>query len=107
MAPAGAGPLSVTMPVVVRPGAMAGGSSVSDVRTGARTWTRATALLPPAAAVTATDRPPVTGTVVTGNVALAAPAGTRTLTGTRTTVGSALVRVTSRPPAGAGALRTT
>jgi hypothetical protein len=49
----------------------------------------------------------VTATVVTGNVALVAPAGIVTLAGTVVAVVLLLMRVTTAPPLGAGPLSMT
>src|SRR5262249_46069728 len=55
-------------------------------------------------AVTMTLPPTAEGVLATANVAVVAPSAMVTLVGTPTSAGSALVRVTSAPPAGAAAV---
>src|SRR5262249_5496089 len=64
-------------------------------------------VIPPAEAEIVTAVEAVTPFVVTVNVVLVAPAGTVTLAGTVATAVLLLERVTTVPPAGAGALRVT
>jgi hypothetical protein len=104
--PAGAGPLSVTVPVEEVPPFTSSGFSNTLVSTGglivrAAVWV---ALPRVAEIVTAVVAP--TPTVVTLNVAVVAPAATVTLAGT---VAAALLpdKLTTVPPAGAELLRVT
>src|SRR6266850_1425537 len=111
--PAGAGPLSVTVPVEdCPPPTTLAGFRVSAARVGggggaAVTVSEAALLTPPydAEIVTAVDR--ATLLVLTVNVALVAPAGIATLEGTLAATVLLLESVICAPPAGAGPLSVT
>ena len=104
---AGAGPLSVTVPMdVFPPGtlvgdterlATVGGLTVSDVAT----------VTPADVAVRLANVSLATGNVEKLKAAEIAPAGTRTLAGAESTDGALVPRRTVTPPAGATALRPT
>jgi hypothetical protein len=108
--PAGAGPLRVTVPVAVLPPHTVVGLIVSDwsVTLGAGLTVRvAVRETPPADAVIVTLVVLETARVETVKVALVVPAGTVTVLGTVATLGLLLLRFTTNPPDGAGAVRVT
>ena len=107
---AGAGALSVTVPVeVCRPPITLVGFSVSEETVGSGggvTVSEADLVAPPKAAEMVTVVGAPTALVFTGNVALVAPAGTATLEGTLAAP-LLLESATCAPPAGAGPLSVT
>ena len=109
--PAGAGLLRVTVPVAVLPPQTEVGLIVSDwsvtFDAGGLTVRVAVRVMPPAAAVIVTLVTLETGFVATMKFALVAPAGTVTLLGTVATLVLLLLRFTTNPPDGAGAVRVT
>ncbi len=108
--PAGAGPLRVTVPVAVLPPQTEVGLIVSDwsVTLGAGLTVRvAVRETPPAEAVIVTLVALETACVETVKFALVAPAGTITVLGTVATFVLLLLRFTTNPPDGAGAVRVT
>jgi len=108
--PAGAGPLRVTVPVAVLPPQTEVGLIVSDwsVTLGAGLTVRvAVRETPPAEAVIVTLVALETACVETVKFALVAPAGTVTVLGTVATFVLLLLRFTTNPPDGAGAVRVT
>jgi len=108
--PAGAGPLRVTVPVAVLPPHTVVGLIVSDwsVTLGEGLTVRvAVRETPPAEAVIVTLVALETARVETVKVALVVPAGTVTVLGTVATLGLLLLRFTTNPPDGAGAVRVT
>src|SRR5882762_1292616 len=108
--PAGAGALSVTVPVeVCRPPMTLVGFSVSEETVGSGggvTVSVADRVTPPKAAKMVTVVDAATALVFIGNVALVAPAGTATLEGTLAAP-LLLETATCAPPAGAGPLNVT
>ena len=107
--PAGAGPLRVTVPVAVLPPQTEVGLIVSDwsVTLGEGLTVRvAVREMPPADAVIVTLVALETACVETVKFALVAPAGTVTVLGTVATL-VLLLRFTTNPPDGAGAVRVT
>ena len=108
--PAGAGPLRVTVPVAVLPPQTEVGLIVSDwsVTLGEGLTVRvAVRETPPAEAVIVTLVALETARVETVKFALVAPAGTVTVLGTVATFVLLLLRFTTNPPDGAGAVRVT
>jgi hypothetical protein len=108
--PAGAGPLRVTVPVAVLPPQTEVGLIVSDwsVTLGAGLTVRvAVRETLPAEAVIVTLVALETARVETVKFALVAPAGTITVLGTVATFVLLLLRFTTNPPDGAGAVRVT
>jgi len=109
--PAGAGPLRVTVPVAVLPPQTEVGLIVSDWSVtfdeGGLTVRFAVRETPPAEAVIVTLVALETAFVLTVKFALVAPAGTVTVLGTAATLGLLLLRFTTKPPDGAGAVRVT
>jgi len=106
--PAGAGLLRVTVPVAVLPPQTEVGLIVSDwsVTLGAGLTVRvAVRETPPAEAVIVTLVALETARVETVKFALVAPAGTVTVLGTVATLVLLLLRFTTNPPDGAGAVR--
>lgn len=99
--PAGAGPLSVTVPVEEFLPVTLEGFNVSEVRTGGSTAMDAVCVTPPNAAVITAVVVTATGLVATANVVLFVPSGIVTVAGTPTE-GALLDRATTAPPAGAG-----
>jgi hypothetical protein len=108
--PAGAGPLSVTVPVEYgAPPITLVGFSVSEERVGSGggvTVSEADLLTPPYDAEMVTVVDAVTGLVLAVKVAVVAPAGTATLEGTLAAP-LLLESATCAPPAGAGLLSVT
>ena len=108
--PAGAGPLSVTVPVEGFPPTTLDGftDTVLNVTTGAAvTVSEAVLVIPPYTAESVTAVEPDTALVVTANVPLLAPPDTVTLDGTVAADGVSLLSGTTAPPAGAGPLSVT
>ena len=108
--PAGAGPLRVTVPVAVLPPQTEVGLIVSDwsLTLGEGLTVRvAVRETPPAEAVIVTLVALETTRVETVKFALVAPAGTVTLLGTVAIFVLLLLRLTTNPPDGAGAVRVT
>jgi hypothetical protein len=110
--PGGAGPLNVTVPVLVEPSRTDAGSrarleSVAVVRLDDVTVSTAERLTPPPTAVIVTDVSALTEPVVTVNVALVDPAGTSTLAGTDAADALLLDKDTVMPPLGAAAVSAT
>ena len=105
--PAGAGPLSVTVPWEVAPAVRVAGLSVTEIGSGAETLSEPLADTPPATAVMTTWVVAATGDVVTAKVAAAAPALTVTVAGTEAAAELDETRVTTRLPVGALAERVT
>ena len=109
--PAGAGPLRVTVPVAVLPPTMLVGLIVSDwsvtLEDDGLTVRVAVRETPPAVAVIVTLVVLETARVETVKFALVAPAGTVTVLGTVATFVLLLLRLTTNPPDGAGAVRVT
>jgi hypothetical protein len=105
--PAGAGPLSVTVPIEEPPPVTLDGLSVSERSVGGRTASEADWVTPLFAAEIDTEIAVPTGAVVAVNVTLLAPAGTVTEDGTAATEESLDDKETTIPPLGAGPLTTT
>ena len=106
--PAGAGPLSTTVPVTICPEATLLGLIVTLVSTGGFTVNPAImAALPAAEAVMFTFPPDAVGNVLTLNVPLDCPAAITNVAGTVARVVSLLTTLIVDPPAGAGPLRIT
>ena len=105
--PAGAGPLSVTVPVVVPPPLTVLGLRVSWPIPGGRTDRVALLLEPLQEARIVTEVVAVTGDVVTVKEEEVWPAATVMLAGTVATAVLLLVGVQTTPPAGAGPVRVT
>ncbi len=108
--PAGAGPLSVTVPVEGDPPVTLVGFSVSKESVGGAcgsTVSEAVLVTPAYDAEMVTGVDAVTALVLTVNVALLAPAATVTLAGTVAVDVLLLERVTAAPPAGADPLSVT
>src|SRR5262249_33616058 len=104
--PAGAGPLSNTVPEMLLPPTTLAAASVTDDRRGGAFGSgprpmNAVLDTPPALAVTCTVVPMATGLVVIVKLAALFPAGMGTVGGACTIDGPLLVRVTAPPPAGA------
>jgi len=104
--PAGAGPLSVTVPVEELPPVVLDGFNISEVRAGGSTVIVAVCVAPPNAAVITAVVADATGFVVTVNVVVVVPSGIVTVAGTLTD-GSLLDKETTAPPTGAGPLSVT
>jgi hypothetical protein len=107
--PAGAGPLSVTVPVEEAPPTTVVGFSVSDESVAAAgvTVSEAVRATPLYDAEIVTDVDELTGLVLTAKVAVVAPLATVTLDGTVATLVLLLESDTTAPPLGAGALKVT
>jgi len=110
--PAGASPLSVTVPVEPFPPTTLVGLSVNEVGVGdgggtGLTVSDAVLLIPPRVAEMFAVVDALTTLVLTVNVALLAPAAIVTLAGVRATVVLLLESATCAPPAGAGPLSVT
>jgi len=108
--PAGAGPLSVTVPVEGDPPVTLVGFSVSKERVGracGSTVSEAVLVTPAYDAEMVTGVDAVTALVLTVNVALLAPAATVTLAGTVAVDMLLLERETAAPPVSAGPLSVT
>ena len=99
--PAGAIPETLIRPAIVLPPCTVDVDKRKTVTTGANTRTVPTLLTAPVDAVMLTFASATTGTVVTGNDTLVAPAGTTTDAGIVATPGAALTKVTDVPPSGA------
>jgi len=105
--PAGAFPLSVTVPVVICPGTTVAGLNDSIVTTGGITVRPPDKNVPlGSVAVMLTAVLAATGSVVTLKVPLVAPPATLKLAGTVAALGLLLIKVTVRPVGGAGPLKT-
>jgi hypothetical protein len=104
--PAGAGPVSVTVPVDPAPPGTVVGLSVSELSTAAVTVRLAVCVEPNVAEMVA-EALVDTGLVVTVKVAVVALPGTVTLAGTCAAAVLVLDSVTTAPAAGAGPLRVT
>lgn len=98
---AGAGPLSVTVPLDVFPPCTLVGDKERLETLGGETVSDCAAVTPADVAVTLTNVALATGNVVNAKEADFAPAGTRTLAGTEITDGAVEPRRTVTPPAGA------
>jgi hypothetical protein len=98
---AGAGPLSVTVPVDELPPVTLDGFSVSDVSTGGAMVMEAVCIAPLKTAEMMGVVDAATGLVVTVNVVLVVPSGIVTVAGTFTDA-SLLEKETTAPPVGAG-----
>jgi hypothetical protein len=96
----GAGPLSVTVPVELKPPATGAGLNVMELITAGFTVSMPVALLVPSIAVTVTWVVMATPTVAAVNVWVVLPAETTTLPGT-VAEGSPLLNMTAVPPTGA------
>ena len=108
--PAGAGPLSVTVPVEdCTPPITLDGFSVNEERVtcGGVTVSEPVLFAPPKEAEIVTVVDAATAPVVTVKLALLPPAATVTLDGTAAAPGLLLERETTAPPVGAGPLRVT
>jgi hypothetical protein len=107
--PAGAGLCRMTVPTDGRPPTTRAGWTIwALIPAGFRaagvpgvTWSEVVARPPPEAAVIRTETVARTGVVATSKRPVVWPAGTRTLSGTRATVGLALARAMTASPAGA------
>jgi len=105
--PAGAGPLSVTVPVELLPPTTIAGSKLNaEITTAGFTVSEAGSVTPPKEAERFAVTAELTVDVVMLNVLLVAPAAIVTLDGTLTAALS-LLSVTTAPPPGAGVLRLT
>ena len=106
--PMGAGPVSVTVPVVTCPETTLAGLKTSVEVTGGLTVSGAEMLEPPVCmAVMLSFATALTGSVVTLKVPLEEPAAMATFAGTVAEVGSLLIKLMVTPPAGAGPVRFT
>ena len=106
--PAGATPVSVTVPVVICPETTFVGLKASDDTTGGFTVSGAVRVGPPlCVAVMVSFAIVLTAIVVTLNVPLEAPAAMATFAGTVAEVVSLLIRLIVTPPVGAGPVRFT
>jgi hypothetical protein len=105
--PAGAGPLSVTVPVEGVPPRTLLGLRVREDSVGAVTVNVARRVVPRYVAEILGEALLATGLVVTVNVTAVVPAATVTLAGTWAAEVLSLAKVTTAPPAGAGPLRVT
>jgi hypothetical protein len=101
----GAGPLRLTVPTEELPPVSLAGVIETDMRVGGRTVRAAVWFIPLEAAVMTTEVDALTAEVATANVALVAPAGTVTESGTAATEGSLLDKETTVPPLGAGLVK--
>ena len=105
--PAGAGPVSVTVPVELLPPTTLAGATLTADRAAGVTVRPAVWVAPTATPVIVTDVEDATAREVTVNVAVVAPEATVTLAGTVAAAVFEEDRVTTTPPAGAGAVRVT
>jgi hypothetical protein len=105
--PAGAGPLSVTVPVELWPPVTVVGDKDRDLSAGGVTVSVAVLAGPPLTAEIVTGVELFTAKVVMGKTAVFMPAGTVTLEGTEATEESLDDRSTVMPPAYAGPVSTT
>lgn len=106
MPAAGAGPVKVTVPVLESPPKTETGATLTPAKTGALTENTAVALEPFALAPMVATVLTATAPVATVKVALVEFAVTLTVPGT-VAAGLSLLRATTIPPAGAGAVRVT
>lgn len=100
--PAGAGPLSVTVPVEELPPARLDALNVADARTGGMTVIELVCVAPLRTAEITVVVAVATGLVLIVNVVLVAPSGIVTVAGTLT-AGLLLDKDTTAPPVGAAA----
>jgi hypothetical protein len=105
--PAGAGPVSVTVPVELLPPTTLAGATLAAERAGGVTVRTAVFVTPAETPVIVTDVEAATARDVTVNVAVVAPAATVTAAGTVAAAVFEEERVTATPPAGAAAVSVT
>jgi hypothetical protein len=105
--PAGAGPLSVTVPVDTLPPRTDVGLNVTELSVAAVTVKVAVFVIVPYVAEMAREVLAAIGALATEKVAVVAPEATVTLAGTVATVVLLLLSVTRAPPPGAGPLSVT
>jgi hypothetical protein len=105
--PAGAAPVSVTVPWETMPPKTLVGFIESEFRTGGATVSAAVFSFTPSSAVMVMGVDPLTGYVVIVKVALVLPPGTVTLDGTLAADGMLLLNDTTTPPLGAAPVSVT